>query len=72
MELSGPQVMLYLLNSNDCFTSHQYVYVYRGQLVNGYHFPDDRQEAFVEEDRCDVSEKFTSIEVWFSEYPKDV
>ena len=75
-ELSGPQVMLYLMNWNDHFTSHQYVSVYWVQLVNvlkeSYQFPDDRQEAFVEEDRCDVSEKFTSIEVWFSEHQKIV
>ena len=33
-ELSGPQVMSYLMNWGDNFTSHQYVPVYWGQLAN--------------------------------------
>jgi hypothetical protein len=33
-ELSGPQVMSYLMNWGDRFTSHQYVSVYWGQLAN--------------------------------------
>lgn len=33
-ELSGPQVMSYLMNWGDSFTSHQYVPVYWGQLAS--------------------------------------
>lgn len=33
-ELSGPQVMSYLMNWGDTFTSHQYVAVYWGQLAS--------------------------------------
>lgn len=33
-ELSGPQVMSYLMNWNDRFNSHQYVSVYWGQLAS--------------------------------------
>lgn len=33
-ELSGPQVMSYLMNWGDNFASHQYVSVYWGQLAN--------------------------------------
>ena len=33
-ELSGPQVMSYLMNWGNNFTSHQYVSVYWGQLAN--------------------------------------
>ena len=34
VELSGPQVMSYLMNWGDTFVSHQYVPVYWGQLAN--------------------------------------
>ena len=34
VELSGPQVMSYLMNWGDSFASHQYVSVYWGQLSN--------------------------------------
>ena len=33
-ELSGPQVISYLMNWNDRFSSHQYVSVYWGQVAN--------------------------------------
>ena len=34
VELSGPQVMSYLMNWGDSFASHQYVSVYWSQLAN--------------------------------------
>ena len=34
VELSGPQVMSYLMNWGDCFASHQFVPVYWSQLAN--------------------------------------
>ena len=63
--------MLYLMNWNDHFTSHQYVSVYWGQLANmlkkTYQFPEDKQEASVDEEGCNVSQIFNSMEVCFSE-----
>ena len=51
--------MSYLMNWNNCFTSHQYVSVHWGQLANvlkeTYQFSEDRQETFIEEERCNVS-----------------
>ena len=74
-ELSRPQVMSYLMDWNNHFTSHQYVSVYWGQLANAleetYQFSEDRQEAFVEEEKSDVVQNFSSIEVCFSKIAKN-
>jgi hypothetical protein len=68
MELSGPQVMCYLMNWGDCFISHHYIPVYWAQLGNTLKtiFPSLRHcrraftlkeavETTSENDRNDVS-----------------
>jgi hypothetical protein len=64
-ELSGPQVVSYLMNWNDHFSSHQYVSVYWGQVANAlktiYSFFDGGHTMSVE-DTSD-SERLNEIEV---------
>jgi len=51
-ELSGPQVMSYLMNWSDRFTSHQYISVYWSQLANSlkqyYLGIEDENDTMVE------------------------
>jgi hypothetical protein len=64
VELSRPQVMSYLMNWNDHFTSHKYVTIYQGQLANtlrkSYQFSQDSKRMSVYED---VSQSSNSVEV---------
>ena len=66
-ELSGPQVMSYLMNWGDKFTSHQYISVYWFQLANALkevypdldceHGLDHASDRFDGDDTCSKAEK---------------
>ena len=66
-ELSGPQVMSYLMNWGDCFASHQYVPVYWGQVANAlkraYPYLDVEKRMEVITDN--ISQGSNDIEVSF-------
>jgi hypothetical protein len=69
-ELSGPQVMSYLMNWGDHFTSHQYIPVYWCQLANVLKkvYPSLRQTEEIGKDnaRANEDERRTMIEVSLS------
>lgn len=69
-ELSGPQVMSYLMNWKDRFTSHQYVSVYWCQVANALKrvFPSLGERRFrTDEEAENVDENLKGAEVSFSE-----
>ena len=68
-ELSGPQVMSYLMSWGDCFSSHQYVSVYWGQVANALKrvYPsldvERRLEAIRDDNTDSNEERTTDVEV---------
>ena len=68
-ELSGLQVMLYLTSWGDCFSSHQYVSVYWGQVANALKrvYPsldvERRLEAMRDDNIESNEERTTDVEV---------
>jgi hypothetical protein len=71
-ELSAPQVMSYLMNWGDKFTSHQYVSVYWGQLSNAlkkvFPFLEHEEHSSLEEENENVQYSVNSDLVSFHSF----